>query len=36
MNKGLEALTNLYAKLSCKSSIEEINENLQDYYTVEK
>ena len=31
MSKGLEALQHLYAKLSCKSSIEEIDENLQEY-----
>ena len=36
MSKGLEALESLYAKLSCKSSIEEIGENLQDYHIVEK
>ena len=34
--KGLEALEHLYAKLSCKSSIEEINENLKEYDTIEK
>ena len=33
---GLEALKHLYAKLSCKSSIEEITENLQEYKTIEK
>lgn len=36
MIKGLEALEHLYAKLSCKSSIEEINENLQEYDIIEK
>ena len=34
--KGLEALTHLYAKLSCKSSIEDIHENLQEYDIIEK
>lgn len=36
MNKSLEALKHLYAKLSCKSSIEEIDENLQEYEIIEK
>ena len=36
MSKGLEALKHLYAKLSCKSNIEEIDENLQEYEIIEK
>ena len=36
MSKGLEALKHLYAKLSCKSSIEDIDENLQEYDIIEK
>ena len=36
MSKSLEALKHLYAKLSCKSSIEEIDENLQEYEIIEK
>ena len=36
MSTGLEALKHLYAKLSCKSSIEDINENLKEYDIIEK
>ncbi|MBQ2636994.1 MAG: hypothetical protein IJG09_09940 [Methanobrevibacter sp.] len=35
-SKGLEALKHLYAKLSVKSSIDDISENLKEYDIVEK
>ena len=36
MSKGLDALQHLYVKLSAKSSIDDINENLQEYEIVRK
>ncbi len=36
MNEGLEALKDLYAKLSIKSSIDDISENLEEYHIIEK
>ena len=34
--KGLEALQDLYARLSVKSDISELDIPLEDYYTIEK
>lgn len=36
MSKGLKALKHLYAKLSAKSSIDDISENLKEYDIIEK